>query len=246
VKDTLIIVTGASKGIGAGIVKSFIDSTQYQIVGLSRSSSKFNPRSERYREILGDLTTDEPLKQLKELIALRKPQQICLVHNYGFTHNSNLLELTTEDWDKTFNANVKLPFIYTREISPLMPAGSSHVYIGSTLSQIAVPDSAAYIASKHAILGLMRAAAIDLAPKSIRTNLVCPGFTESDMAREVIKYTAAKSNMTAEEYWKLIESKSPLKRFLKPEEIGNFVVYLANNPTISGEVIHINGGFNLV
>ncbi len=247
-KNKLAIVTGSSKGIGAGIVNSFLQSGEWHVLGIARSS--LNNTNEKYSELLLDLFQSESVKAVKnrisELKSSLKIEEICFVHNFGFTHNSSILDLSEEVWDTTFAANVRIPFLLTREISPLMPDGSSHLFIGSTLSEIAVPDSAAYIASKHALAGLMKAVSVEFAAKGIRTNLICPGFTESDMAKKVIEHSAQKNRVSAEENWKAMENMSPLKRLLKPDEIGKFVLYLAENPSISAQVLHINGGFGLL
>lgn len=239
----LAIVTGSSKGIGAGIVENF-KKNNWLTLGISRSSSQICKPD---IEILTDLfQTQIALSSLKaEIQKHNNISQICLVHNFGYTHNSSILSLDEKDWDLTLEANLKIPFLFTQEITPLMTAGSSHMFIGSTLSTIAVPDSAAYITSKHGLAGFMKATAIEFKDKGIRANLICPGFTKTDMADKVLEFSAQKSKLNLEEMKTQIASHSPLKRFLEPEEIGNFVVYVAEAPAINGEVLHINGGFNL-
>jgi 3-oxoacyl-[acyl-carrier protein] reductase len=245
----LAIVTGSSKGIGAAITKLFYETQEWVVIGLSRSPLNVSYDPANFIQILGDLNTKAPLNELlsklPSLIAERGIKEICVVHNFGYTHNASVLETTDQDWELTYSSNVNVPFYFTRELSPLMPKGSSHIYIGSTLSTIAVANSASYITSKHALAGLMKAAAIDLAPHGIRCNLVCPGFTKTNMAEKVIKYSAGKNGISYEDSIESIAQQSPLKRLLEPTEIANFVYYLANNPSISGEIIHVNGGFGL-
>lgn len=246
----LAVITGSSKGIGRGIVKRFLTSGEYFVLGVSRSPAVEEIKNENYFELLCDLREEASIGKVKNTIAQKldelKVKEICFVHNFGATCHSHLLQTSSNDWDQTFEANVRIPFLFTREITPLMKAGSSHIFIGSTLSEIAVGDSCAYVASKHAIAGFMKASAIDLASVGIRTNLVCPGFTESEMADQVIEYAASANGSSVADWKKMLESKSPLKRFLKPEEIGDLVLYLANTPGINGEIIHMNGGFGLL
>jgi NAD(P)-dependent dehydrogenase (short-subunit alcohol dehydrogenase family) len=127
-----------------------------------------------------------------------------------------------------------------------MPTGSSHLYIGSTLSLIAVRDSSAYVAAKHGLAGLMKSAAIDLAPKGIRANLICPGFTDTQMADQVLEYSAQAKGMSLRDFKKIMEAQSPLNRFLHPPEIADLVFYIANQKAINGEILSINGGFGLM
>ncbi len=238
----LAIITGSSSGIGAGIVQSF-KQNNWLTLGISRSSGQ-NHKPDH--EILGDiLQTNNILEKLKTKIKELNINQICLVHNFGYIHSSSILELDDKTWDLTFEANIKIPFLFTREISPLMGAGSIHLFIGSTLSTIAVADSSAYIASKHALAGFMKATAIEFKEKGIRSNLICPGFTETAMADKVLQHSAQKANISLEQMKNQIAADSPLKRFLKPQEIGSLAVYFAENPAINGEILHINGGFGL-
>ena len=245
----LAIVTGSSKGIGLSIVQCFLQEADWLVLGVSRSSSALLGQN-NYSELLCDLLDPSSIKlvteKIKHMIDEYKPLEVCVVHNFGATCNSHLLQTSLDQWNRIFQANVHIPFLLTREVTPLMPPNSSHLYIGSTLSEIAVPDSCAYVASKHALAGLMKAAAVDLASASIRLNLICPGFTDTDMAEQVLEHGASKAGKPLEEWKASLEQKSPLKRFLHPEEIGKLVVYLAENPAISGQVIHINGGFGLL
>ncbi|MDX1918620.1 MAG: SDR family oxidoreductase [Candidatus Caenarcaniphilales bacterium] len=243
----LVLITGSSSGIGAGIVDAFLEDQSWIVLGVSRSSRPLdNPR---YHELIVDLTSEKALSEVKAALESQKAKnelgEICFVHNFGLTDHRSVLEVDRASWDRVFYTNVTLPMLITRELSPLMPSGSSHQYIGSTLSTMAVPNAAAYISSKHALLGLMRASAQDLSLKGIRTNLICPGFTESAMAREVVGHAAQRKDLAAEKHQAFLESLSPLGRFLRPKEIGDLVLFLASTPTISGEIIQINGGFGL-
>jgi NAD(P)-dependent dehydrogenase (short-subunit alcohol dehydrogenase family) len=248
----LAIITAFSGGIGAGITEAFLKESDWHILGLARSAGKFTELNKNCTHLFSDLLNQREIPNLitkvKSHIQTIKPAEICFVHNFGQTKHANILNTEEADWDNLFWANVKLPFLFTKALSPLMQnsQNASHLFIGSTLSEIAVPDSTAYISSKHAIAGLMKSVAIDLANMRIRANLICPGFTESEMADQVIKYTAESQNMTTEQLKQAFKEKSPLKRFLNPLEIGNLAVYLAKNPAINAETININGGFGLI
>ncbi|MDJ0625636.1 MAG: SDR family oxidoreductase [Candidatus Caenarcaniphilales bacterium] len=247
-KKNLAIVTGSSKGIGKGIVNEFLKDDSWQVLGTSRSGNKELKNNPNFTEIICDLLQPKSIDIIKDQVEEISEEfdSISFIHNFGMTAYYNVLDTPEEEWEKIFKANSTIPFQFTKYLSPLMNEGSSHIFIGSTLSTMAVPNAAAYIASKHALAGLMRATAVDLAPKGIRANLVCPGFTETEMAEKIVHNNAQSCNMDDSNFKSILESKTPLKRFLTINEIGKLVVFLANNPTINGEIIHINGGFGLL
>lgn len=248
--NKLAIITGSSKGIGKGIAEAFLENEEWKVLGTSRSSNNQLKQNSGFEEYLCDLIKDNTWKDFLNFIEnhefYKSAQEISFVHNFGMTVNDTVESTNPEDWERIFYANVTIPFLMTKHFSDKMPSGSSHLFIGSTLSTMAVPNSCAYTSSKHALLGLMRCTAIDLAPKGIRTNLICPGFTETEMADFVVQGSSEAAKMEEAKMKEILKNYSPLKRFLTPKEIGDYVLFLANHETISGEILHINGGFGLV
>ena len=243
-KNKLVIITGFSRGIGQGVLQNFQEKApDWLSLGIARSAGqKFQPDYQLFLD-LADLQAITKIKaKIQSLLPLN---EICFVHNYGETSHHSILDLPDEDYERVLRANLHIPLLCTREISPLMPIGSSHLFIGSTLSTMAVSHSAIYAISKHALLGLMRVAAVDLKPLGLRANLICPGFTETEMAQEVMNQAAIVQKTAPQIYKEQITRLSPLNRLLKPDEIGSLVLYLAQTPAINGELIHINGGFGL-
>ncbi len=117
---------------------------------------------------------------------------------------------------------------------PLMGAGSSIVYVGSTLGEKAVAGSCAYVVSKHAQIGLMRATCQDLAGRGIHTACVCPGFTDTEMLRAHVGH--------ASEVLEALAGGVTFGRLIEPEEIARTIRFCAQNAVINGAVIHANLG----
>jgi NAD(P)-dependent dehydrogenase (short-subunit alcohol dehydrogenase family) len=113
-----------------------------------------------------------------------------------------------------------------------MRNGSSVLYVGSTLSEKAVPHSFSYVVSKHAIVGMMRATCQDLVGRAIHTACICPGFTDTEMFRKHVPTEALDQ----------IRAMSAYGRLITPEEIAETLFWAANNPVINGAVIHANLG----
>jgi NAD(P)-dependent dehydrogenase (short-subunit alcohol dehydrogenase family) len=113
-----------------------------------------------------------------------------------------------------------------------MKPGSAIIYVGSTLSEKAVPGSYTYVTTKHAMVGMMRATCQDLAGRDIHTACICPGFTDTEMLRQHVQ----------EEFMDLVRATSTFNRLIHPEEIAETIFWAATNPVINGAVVHANLG----
>ena len=115
---------------------------------------------------------------------------------------------------------------------PFMRAGSAILYVGSTLSEKAVPGSYSYVVTKHATIGMMRATCQDLAGRGVHTACICPGFTDTEMLRRHVP----------EEAMEGVRAMSAYNRLIDPDEIADTLFWAASNPVINGSVIHANLG----
>jgi 3-oxoacyl-[acyl-carrier protein] reductase len=230
VKKTLIL-TGCSKGIGYATARLFQDN-DWQIINISRSNSnieniinvKIDLADIHFESILND--------NLKGI--LKGKQQICLVHNAAYHIHDKITDQNPDELTKTLNVSIVSPSILNRYLIPFMAEGSSIIYIGSTLSEKAVPGVASYVIAKHAAIGMMRATCQDLAKLHIHTCCVCPGFTNTEMLQGHLNNDPA-----------LIEfakNKVGAERLIEPAEIANTIYFVAQNPVINGSVIHANLG----
>jgi NAD(P)-dependent dehydrogenase (short-subunit alcohol dehydrogenase family) len=102
----------------------------------------------------------------------------------------------------------------------------------------------AYCASKHAVIGLTRALALEVAAKGVTVNAVCPGYTESDMVKESLANLVAKTSRTPDQALAELVSRNPQKRLIKPEEVANAVAWLClpGSEAVTGQAISVSGG----
>ena len=121
-----------------------------------------------------------------------------------------------------------------RLVLPLMEPGSAILYVGSTLSVKAVANTCSYSASKHALAGLTRATCQDLAGSGIHTACVCPGFTETDMLRELAGHDAAALDGLAQHV--------TMGRLIDPAEIAETLYFCARQPVMNGAIVQANLG----
>ena len=226
-----LIVTGGSSGIGFFIAQKFLKEG-YRVINLSRRSLDL----EGVLNFKIDLSNMENLKKvLNELIVLfPKKEEICLVHNAFFYASDALDTFDLEAVEASFRVSLLAPMLLNQELLPMMAPHSSIVFIGSTLSEKAVPHAMSYSTLKHGTLGLMRACVQDLKDyEKVHSVLVCPGFTRTPMLE---------SHLKDPEVYKSITEKVLFKRLVEPSEIADLVFFSSQNEVLNGSVIHGNLG----
>lgn len=164
-----------------------------------------------------------------------------LISNAGIQLYGNSVTTTEEEWDRLIGINLKGCFLASKFAVPHMIAkgGGAIVIVGSVQSMTAIRNSVAYVASKHGLLGLTRAMALDYAQSGIRVNCVCPGTIDTPMLRWAVSLS--------EDPHKVIETCNrmhPLGRIGKAEEVADAIVYLASpmSSFITGAALLVDGG----
>jgi NAD(P)-dependent dehydrogenase (short-subunit alcohol dehydrogenase family) len=227
----LLIITGASSGIGRAIATRFL-LEGYSVVNVSRS-----PCPEREVEnIPCDLAQAGAADDLGPALTpwLDGAERICLVHNASVMHRDRVDALESDHLRAVLELNLVSANALNRLVVPHMAAGSSLIYIGSTLAEKAVPGVASYVIAKHALAGMMRATCQDLAGRGIHTCMICPGFTDTEQLRRLVGDDAATLASIA--------SLSAFDRLIEPEEIADAVAFAAQAPVLNGALIHANLG----
>jgi 3-oxoacyl-[acyl-carrier protein] reductase len=228
----LVIVTGGSAGIGAATAARFVARGE-DVVTLSRRPCPVPGVA----SVSVDLTSDDIETQVRGglapfLHAAKRP--IVLVHNAALLEKDTAVELSAERMARVLAINVVAPAALNRVLFSHMSMGSCILYVGSTLSEKAVPGAASYITSKHAVVGLMRATCQDLAGKAIHTACICPGFTDTEMLRAHVGNSDA--------VLEALGAISTFGRLCSPDEVAQVVEFCADNAVINGSIIHANLG----
>lgn len=226
-----LVITGGSRGIGLATAMLFQESG-YHVINVSRSDIPLPGATQMCADFLGKdwlAGIAEPL-----IKCLRDSTSIAVIHNAGVLSKGSALTLDQPAVERVMAVNVVAPALLNALVFPVMPKTSSITYVGSTLSEKAVANSAAYVASKHAVVGLMRSTCQDLVDTDIHTSCVCPGFTDTEMLKEHLGndpavIQAASANVTQH-------------RLLEPKEIASTLYFCATTPAINGSVIHANLG----
>lgn len=229
--NNVLIVTGGSRGIGAAIAENFL-AQNWSVFNLSRSAID-NTRITHIKTDFANLAILE--KAITPLESeLQKADRICLIHNAARLTSDTIENLSNDSFQETLTVNLMAPNILNQKIIPHMRKGSSILYIGSTVSEIGVPNIASYIITKHAIVGMMRATYQDLHAKEVHSACICPGFTNTEMLRQYIGDDQDKRSR--------MEKRNIGQRLIAPQEIADLAWFCANNPVINGSILHANLG----
>jgi len=224
-----LLITGASAGIGLHTAQRFI-AEGYTVINLSRRRCPL----EQVNHINCDLAASGFLERISPQLngLLQQAEQIVLIHNAARMNNDSAVETPSNTFRDTLEINLVAPNTLNYYTIPFMKPGSAVLYVGSTLSEKAVPGSYSYVVSKHAMIGMMRATCQDLAGREIHTACVCPGFTDTEMLRAHVPEEAMAS----------VRSMSAYERLIDPDEIAECLFWASANPVINGSIIHANLG----
>jgi len=227
----LLIITGGSQGIGRATAERFLGDG-YRVINLSRRPIPLAGAE----QCSVDMSAPAWLTDCAETLvsAAKAAEQVVLIHNAARQDSDTVASLQGESFRDVLQINLVAPQQLNALLIPHMAAGSSILYVGSTLAEKAVKGCASYIASKHGLVGLMRATVQDLAGTGIHSACICPGFTDTDMLRGHINndpdvIAAITANVSA-------------GRLIDPAEIADLLHFGARSPVVSGAVIHANLG----
>ncbi len=250
--DKTVLVTGGSRGIGRAIALAlaqqgskvaFTGRNEKTLQGLAQEITGLGGRSLPLR---CDVSRKEEVERAAVEISEKfGPVQI-LVNNAGMAPATGFLEMDDGLWHEVLNVNLNGTYYCCKLFLPSMVAArwGRIINIASTVSKVAYPRTSAYTASKHAVLGLTRVLALEVARSGITVNAICPGYVDTELTRENIKLMAKKTGRTFEEALKIFQASSPQKRLIEPEEIAHVALLLASidSKGITGQAVNVDGG----
>ncbi len=244
VEGKVILVTGASRGIGKAIAQIFCKNNNTVFVtakiGIDRLEElvKCYPQSKIYPYQL-DIEKPEGIKQLFNYIITKEGRLDILVCNAGVTIDKLILRTTIEDFEKVMRVNLEGYFLCSKYASELMikKRWGRIIFIGSVAGLVGNIGQSIYSTTKSALTGLTKTLAKELGPRGITVNTIAPGFVETEMTEKL-----------PDDYVRSLRQVIPAGRFAKPEEIAECVYFLASEQTsfFTGQTLVIDGGLSLV
>jgi NAD(P)-dependent dehydrogenase (short-subunit alcohol dehydrogenase family) len=243
------LVTGAGRGIGAAIAQR-LAAEGAQVTLVSRSERQLQetaaPLGEAAQCIVADMTDLPAVSRAFESAAESFGPVDILINNAGKAQSAPLQRTSEELWHSLIAVNLTGVYHGIRAVLPTMLERKFGriVSIASTAGLKGYPYVAAYCASKHGVIGLTRALALEVAQRNITVNAVCPGYTETDLVRDTIANIQKVTGRSAEEAREALTRTNPQGRLIQPMEIAHTVLWLClpGSESVNGQSIAIAGG----
>jgi 3-hydroxybutyrate dehydrogenase len=243
------LVTGAGRGIGAAIAQR-LAAEGARVTLVARSERQLQetaaPLGDAAQCIAADITDLQAVSRGFEAAAESFGPVDILINNAGKAQSAPLQRTSEELWHSLIAVNLTGAYHGIRAVLPTMLERKFGriVSIASTAGLRGYPYVAAYCASKHGVIGLTRALALEVAQRNITVNAVCPGYTETDLVRDTIANIQKVTGRSAEEAREALTRTNPQGRLIQPMEIAHTVLWLClpGSESVNGQSIAIAGG----
>lgn len=246
------LVTGASRGIGRAIARRLAAEGAFVAVGVRKDEdgsavvAEIEAAGGRAAAVRLDVGDAASVATGVERAARPDRRLDVVVNNAGTSGPTPLAgdSRSDETFSRILDVNLAGAWRVLRAALPFLPEGARVVNLSSVVGRFGVAGMSAYSASKHAVIGLTRSLALELAPRRITVNAVCPGWVDTELAWDGFRRIAKDSGITEEEAFQAAAQMAPLGKVLAPEEIAGLVAYLvsAEARNVTGQAIVIDGG----
>ena len=227
------LITGANRGIGLAIANEFL-AQNWQVVGTYRSSKA----EVDFEQVHCDVSDASSIEQALKTVEEKFGRIDALVVNAGWNKDSLLMRLEDDDLEQIVNTNLLGSIRVAKKVSRLMmkQRSGSIIFMGSVVAMLGSVGQTAYASTKAGLIGAARSMARELGQRSIRVNVIAPGYVNTDMTKDL-----------PEEHKKAISSATPLGRTAEPIEIAKTVVFISSDAAsfITGAVIPVDGGLGM-
>ena len=237
-KDTNVILTGATGGIGNSILENLI-LTGANVLATGTNENKLNLIKEKYKNVQIQKFDISNHSEIENFINKANDsfggRVDVLINNAGITRDNLSIRMKDEEWNKVIDINLTSTFLLSKNVIKKMLKSKKGkiINITSIVGHTGNIGQANYTASKAGVVAMSKSLALEYGKKNINVNCISPGFISTEMTDKI-----------NDEYKEVLKSKIPMDRFGTPNDIANTVIFLCSKLSdyITGETIHVNGG----
>ena len=246
-----VIITGGGSGIGQTISMTLAQSYALLLVGrteasLRRTCAAIRHNGGRAAYLVGDVANEHTASRAVERVQQLGWRLQAVICNAGVGKSSRTHELSSAQWQKTFATNVHGSFYFAQAVLPIFMQQhfGTICFINSLAGIKGYAYDAAYVASKHAIVGLSKSLALEYGKYGISSVAICPGFVESSMTDRTIQSVASRKGTTTSEARRIVERTNPQRRIIPAQEVSEIVNLVCSNkvPSLAGNPLILSGG----
>ena len=244
------LITGGGTGIGAAIARALAGAgAAVSLAGRRREPlAQMAATLPRATAIVADVTCEGEVQAMVETARAAHGAIDILIANAGAAESAPFAKLDLAHWQRMLDVNLTGAFLSAKAALPDLTRpganGTRIVFVSSTAGLKGYAYVAAYCAAKHGLVGLARALAIELAPRGVTVNAVCPGYTETPLLEASLANIAEKTGLTRDDAEESLKRLNPQGRFISPEEVAATVLWLCTPAAqaITGQAISVSGG----
>ena len=246
------VVTGGGRGIGAATARALADAGASVVVAartpgeIERVAAELELHGKPGLAITCDVTDAAAVGALRDAAEERFGGVDILVSNAGVATSAPLAKISLEEWERLFAVNTTGAFLCAQAFAPKMAerGWGRIVHVASVAGRTAAPYIAAYASTKHALVGLTRALAAEMAARGVTVNAVCPGFVDTAMTDESVERIVRRTGLGADDARGRIVAMNPQGRLIEPEEVAFLIACLCDERArgVNGQTLGIDGG----
>ena len=248
-RDKVVVVTGASRGLGLGLTRAFA-AEGCRVAMTARNQRRLDTAA---AEIGGkilplpcDVTRRDEVERFAERIMTVWGASQILINNAGIARAMRFIDMSDELWHETLAVNLTGAYNCCRVFLPKMIQSKwgRIINIASTTAKVGYPHVSAYTASKHGLLGLTRSLALETAQSGVTVNAICPGYVDDERTRENARIMAHKTGKPVDDIIKFFTASSPQNRLIAPAEVASLALLIASEQLggMTGQAINVDGG----